>query len=152
MNHPCPRCSTANPDGARYCRQCGLPLLAGSAGFLGAGWVRHSSPLPAPEGFEPFESGADLYVRAEAAWGGAVLVGTEGLTVTVFNGGYALAQVTVRLRGEDEAGGAVFALEREITAWPRGAAVKLEVASWELPGPAAKLRASLVAAEFGPEK
>lgn len=151
MTPTCPRCSTANPDAARYCRQCGLALTAGPGGFLGAGRVGHSDPLEAPAGFQPLADAPDLFFQCESAWGGAVLLGTETLALKAFNAGYPLADVKLRVRGEDAGGGTVFAVEREIARWRRGKMITLEIASWELPAPAAKLVLALVTAEFGPD-
>jgi hypothetical protein len=151
MEAPCPRCYTANPEAARYCRRCGLLLVEGPSGPLGPGRVRHPQPLPTPDGFQPLADGADLLFRNQAAGGGTALSGTEGLTITIFNAGYPLTKVTVRIRGEDRAGGAVFAVERSIADLPRGKSADLEIASWELPEPAERVIVTLVSAEFGPD-
>lgn len=151
MDHPCPRCRTVNPDVARYCRHCGLPLLAAPGGFLGAGRTRHPEPLVPPNGYEPFENAPDLHFHWQAAWGGEVLLGTETLEVTAFNAGYGLEEIVVRIRGENEAGKMLVTVEREIEQWPRGGQVELEIPSWELPDPAKKLVLTLVSAEFGPD-
>jgi hypothetical protein len=151
MTHACPRCFAANPDVARYCRQCGLLLVAGTSGFLGAGQVAHPAPLEAPVGYERFENARDLFYHWEAAWGGQVLLGTETLGVTLFNAGYPLAEVVLRLEGENDAGGKVFEVRRELASWPRGEPIKLEIASWELPDRARRLRLTLVSAQFGPD-
>jgi hypothetical protein len=134
-----------NPEIARFCRHCGLPLVAGP---LGPGGLRHPEPLPAPEGYGPFENAPDLHFCWEATWGGPALLGTEGLTLTLFNAGYGLRAAQVRIRGLDEAGTAVFDCNRELARWPRGAQVKIELASWELSAPVQRLVAIFVAAEL----
>ena len=149
MEHVCPRCRTANPEVARFCRHCGLVLVAGSDGLLGAGRVRHPDPLPPPEEYEPFENAPNMYFHWEAAWGGKVLLGTETLAVTAFNAGYSLAEVTVRINGEGEAGSEVFTLEQELELWPRGERITLEIPSYDVSAPAKKLMVTLVSAEFG---
>jgi hypothetical protein len=151
MTETCPRCCTGNPPAAHFCRHCGLALVAGPQGFLGAGRLGHPQPLPAPEGFAPLGGAADLFFQWEAAWGGGVPLGTEALAIKLFNAGYPLAQVVLRIRGAADGGEMPLDVTREVAEWPRGQVLTLEIASWELPGPACGLSVGLVAAEFGPD-
>lgn len=146
----CPRCGAANPEVARYCRQCGLVLARGAAGLLGAGRVPHPQPLPPPAGFVPVAEAANLSFRWEAAGGGRPLLGTEPLSLRAFNGGYGLAQVALRIRACDGAGREVCTAAREVAEWPRGGEVELEIASYELRDRVQAVRLELVQAEFGP--
>ena len=148
MERACPRCGTDNPEVARFCRQCGLVLIRGADGLLGAGRLQHPEPLPVPDGYEPVQDAQDLYFHWEAAWGGEVLLGTETLALRMFNAGYPLAAVLLRVHGEDENGKVVFTAEKEIGSWPRGGEVTLEIASWEMPAPARKLVVALASADF----
>jgi hypothetical protein len=145
----CPRCSTVNPDVARFCRNCGLGLAVGPEGVLGAGRAPHLDPLPEPDGFTPIQQAANLYFRWEAAGGGVPLLGTESLALEVFNGGYDLAEVVLRVCGSDRAGEPLCAVEREIEEWPRGQRIGLEIPSYELPDRVHALYVALQSAEFG---
>lgn len=148
MTLRCPRCGMSNPEVASFCRNCGLPLGVEDGVVLGAGHVRHPQPLPPTEPAKPVEGAVDLHYRWQVAGGGTPLLGTEPLEVWVFNGGYSLAEVAVRIRGEDQAGRELFTTEREIERWLRGASVRLEIPSWELPDPVQTLRVELIQAEF----
>ncbi len=149
MPMECPRCSVWNPDVARFCRNCGLGLVVGPEGILGAGRAPHANPLACPAGFEPIRQAADMFFHWEATGGGAPLLGTEPLALTVFNGGYDLAQVVLHVCGTDRAGQPLFEIEREIEEWRRGGQVRLEIASYELPDRVHALNVVLIAAEFG---
>ncbi len=133
---------------AHFCAQCGLMLEVGAQGVRGAGRAPHRDALPAPEKYESIQQAANLHFRSEAAGGGAPLLGTEALMVTVFNGGYDLCEVVLRLRGQDAAGQELVAVEREINEWPRGESVELEIPSYELPDIVHALSVELVTAEF----
>ncbi|MCK4341960.1 MAG: hypothetical protein KAY37_09585 [Phycisphaerae bacterium] len=145
----CPRCKTSNVDAANYCCHCGLPLAEAAAGVVDAGRTPHPEPLKPPEGFEPIESAAQLYFHWEPAGGGTLLLGTETLGLSVYNGGYDLAEVALQVRGEDQNGKELFAVECEIEEWPRGRTEYHEIPSWELPDPVHALHVELVKAEFG---
>jgi hypothetical protein len=144
----CPRCATTSPEAARYCRQCGLPLIADDDGLRGAGRVPHPEPLSPPRDHWPIEHAQDLHFRWQAAGGGTPLLGTEALEVWVFNGGYDLVDVVLATRGEDAAGQTVFRVERELASWPRGETQRLEIPSWELADRVQGLRVALVRAAF----
>jgi hypothetical protein len=149
MPRKCPRCSRRNPDVARFCRHCGLGLEAGSAGMLGAGRAPIADPLPGPEGFQPVQDAANLYFRWEAVGGGAPLLGTESLALLLFNGGYDLAEVNLRVVGTGKTGRTLCAIERTIEEWRRGQQVQLEIPSYELPDRVQALYVELRSAEFG---
>jgi len=145
----CPRCRSWNPELARFCRNCGLALIAGAEGVLGAGRAPHPEPLTPPDGCQEIEAARDLYFRWHAVGGGVPLLGTEPLVVKVFNGGYDLRAVLLRISGTGSAGLVLLAAQREIEDWPRGATVALEIPSYELPDPVQTLTVELVQAEFG---
>jgi hypothetical protein len=147
----CPRCSTANPEVARFCGNCGLGLTLGPGGMLGAGQAPHPEPLPPPHEFLPIQWAANLYYYPEAAGGGPPLLGTEPLELSVFNAGYDLAQVVLRVSGTGEAGQPLFAVTRDLEEWRRGETARLEIPSYELPGPVATVIVEFVQAEFAQE-
>ena len=150
MNTSCPRCQTVLRPAARFCGRCGL-LLESVGTELVAGRIRHPNPLPPPESFQPCGEAADLYYRWESAWGGSMLLGTEGIAVFLFSGGYPLRQVVLRIEGADDQGRQLLAVQRTVDDLPRGRQIRLELASYELPAPVRSIGASLVSAEFGPE-
>jgi hypothetical protein len=152
MPMTCPRCSRRNPDVARFCRHCGLGLVAGLEGLLGAGRAPMADPLPAPAGFQPVQQAANLYLRWEAIGGGAPLLGTESLALLLFNGGYDLAEVDLRVVGTGKAGQTLCAIERTIEDWARGQQVQLEIPSYELPDRVQALYVELRNAEFGKQQ
>jgi hypothetical protein len=145
----CPRCRRRNPDVARFCRQCGLGLVAGPDGLLRAGRAPVSDQLPPPDGFQPVQQSANLYFRWEATGGGAPLLGTESLALLLFNGGYDLADVNLRVVGTGKTGQTLCTIERTIEEWPRGQQVQLEIPSYELPDRVQTLYVELCSAEFG---
>ncbi len=148
MELTCPRCLATNRSVARFCAHCGLVLESADGGPLAPGRIRHPEPLPAPEGFAPCADAVDLYFRCESAWGGARLLGTEGVSVILFNGGYPLGDVVLNVRGEDPTGRELFATEHPVGELPRGKEVTLEIPSYELPDPVHAVSIALVSAEF----
>lgn len=154
MSPICPRCATPTPAAARFCPQCGLRLEMGATGLLGAGRLRHPNPTAPAAGWEPVENAADLYYRWYPVGGGRPLLGTEPLEVRVFNGGYSLANATLRveLLGETGARPQSGVLQRELADCPRGEERAFEIASWELNDRVQELRVTLVQAEFGPDR
>ena len=148
----CPRCRTLNPDVARYCRHCGLLMESVAGAMLSAGRTRHPDPLAPTEAAVPVVGAAHLYYRWQPVGGGTPLLGTEPLVLTVFNGGYSLGEVVLRVRGEDRAGQPLFAIHREIETVLRGQSVDVEIPSYELPGPVQALHVELVSAEFGAQE
>ncbi len=151
MDLTCPRCLATNRPVARFCAHCGLMLESADGGPLVPGRIRHPDPLPVPEGFAPCADAVDLYFRCESAWGGARLLGTEGVSVILFNGGYPLSDVVLNVRGEDQNGRELFATEHPTGELPRGKDMMLEIPSYELPDPVHAVRLALVSAEFAPD-
>ena len=90
----------------------------------------------------------DLYFSYESAWGGQRLLGTEGVSVALFNGGYALVDVALKVSGEDKTGREVCVVDHVLKDLPRGRELDIEVPSYEFPGPVHTLRLSLMSAEF----
>ena len=153
----CPHCHTRNQATARFCGRCGQPL-GDAGGATGAsaeprpeasfGPARHPDPLSPPTGFEVCEEMPDLFYRWEAAWGGSMLIGTETLAVIVFNAGYPLEEVVLKIAGQDDEGREVFALDHELAELPRGKEVTIEVPSYELSAPAAGITVSLSSGRY----
>lgn len=145
----CPRCMTRNPAGARFCGRCGVkiderkPVKAKTPEP-----ARHPDGLPAPEGFRPVEGVADLYYTWKAAWGGSMLLGTETIGVVLFNGGYPLEEVVLKVCGTDPQAKPVFAVERTLDELPRGQEVTVEVPSYEVPAPASDLVVRLLSGRY----
>jgi len=117
-------------------------------GTLRAGTVRHPDPLSAPRGFAACAGAVQIYYRWESSLGGRPLLGTEGLRVWVFNSGYDLREVVFDVRGEGREGAEVFAHRYELAELPRGRPVPLEIPSYELEQPLARLWVRFVGAEF----
>ena len=113
------------------------------------GAVRHPDPLSAPEDFRACEEVPDLYYRWEAAWGGTMLVGTETIAVIVFNGGYPLEEVVLKIRGLGVDGEEIFSIEETVDELPRGKKVTIEVPSYELPAPASDIAVTLLSGSYG---
>ena len=145
----CAHCGTSNPDVASFCRNCGAGLETVTATAPVPGETPHPDPVPPPKGYTRINWAANLYYGWEAAGGGEPLLGTEPIALTVFNGGYDLAQVALGVRGEDKTGRRLLTLQREIERWPRGQAVRLDIASYEMPDPVYALYVELLKAEFG---
>ena len=148
----CPRCRTLNPDVAHYCRQCGLRLEVAGGAVAGAGRIRHPNPLVSAAATTAVAGEAHLHFGWQPVGGGAPLLSTEALELTVFNGGYDLANVVLRVRGDGDAGQPLFAITRDIEMLARGQAASLEIPSYELPGPLHTLHVELVSAEFGAQE
>ncbi len=151
MDRQCPRCKGPNLREAKFCSRCGFVLDPTGAASHNPARTGHPSPLPPPDGFTGCDQAADLHCRWESAWGGATLAGTESLALVLFNGGYALREVTLGVRGENGAGQEVLSSEQPVERLPRGEEVEIEIPSYALSGPAEKLTVSLVSAEFDPE-
>ena len=149
MNEHCPRCDATNTTEAKFCAHCGLSLT-GLHGKPVAGQTRHPDPLAVPDEYELILGAVDLYFRTESAWGGKRLSGTENIGVVVLNTGYPLCDVALKVRGEDEAGKELFAVERTADDLPRGEPVTIEVPSYEITAEPSRLVVSLVSAAFSP--
>ncbi len=149
MNEHCPRCDAETTPEAKFCARCGLSLT-GLHGKAVAGQTRHPSPLAVPDEYELIGGAVDLYFRTESAWGGKRLSGRESIGVVLLNTGYPLCGVTIKVRGEDQAGKELFAIERTADDLPRGEPVTVEVPSYEITAEPARLVVLLVSAAFSP--
>ena len=76
------------------------------------------------------------------------MLGTEGVSATLFNGGYPLEDVVLMVRGTDDCDREVFVVEHTVDQLPRGRELAIEIPSYEFPGPVHAIRLSLVSAEF----
>lgn len=143
----CPRCGNVNRGVARYCAQCGLALSAGESGSREAGRVARPDALAVPEGYARVERSADLYYRLESAWGGRRLLDTENIGLVVFNAGYPLRHVLLRVRS---GGGARGTYEGAYTAAvvPTGVPTLIEIPSWDMPTSVSNVTVELAGAEF----
>lgn len=145
----CPRCQRRNRSEARYCAGCGLSLAPGVDGTHRAGRTRHPEPLAAPEGFERVGGSADLYCMQSSAWGGGRVSPAENIALSVFNAGFALREVVLRLADAEGIDGG-WSETCEVGELPRGARVSVEVASWRMGEGVGRLRVSLESAEYSP--
>lgn len=150
MSKTCPRCRSTLLASARFCAQCGLRLSEDAGGLVGARALEHPHPLAPPAGFQPCPGAADLFYAWSPEWGGHMLLGTEPLNVLLFNAGYALADVAVRITGIDELGNGVMSKEHEVESLARGATATIEIPSYDLPDRIRKIEVELVRAAFGP--
>ena len=141
----CGECGAGNLPVAHFCSQCGQPL---DASPQTVGRVAHPSPAAVPPGFEKCERAADLYFRVGSAWGGSLLLGTENLGVSIFNGGYSLKHVELRVEGLDSSQRRVFEFRQKLTDLRRRAELSFEVPSYEISESPASVRVHLVSAEY----
>ncbi len=144
----CPRCEHENPPAASFCARCGLLLGAADSR---PGRIGHPRPATPPAGFEPVRGAADLYWRCESALGGQPLIGTEGLRIELFEGGYPLRDVRLQVRGYGTGGQVVLDRTVEVPQIGPGATVAVEVPSYELSDPLERVELSLIEAEFAEE-
>lgn len=151
METECPRCLCRNRDIARFCARCGLSLEIGVDGTRRAGRIRHPRPAVVPDGYLPVDGAADLHFRSESSLGGETLIETEGLSVVVFNAGYALREVELAVRGEGSGGKELFNVVHSVGELAQARGVSVEIPSYELPAPLRELKLALVSAEFGQE-
>lgn len=149
MNDHCPRCDAGTSPEGKFCAQCGLSLI-GIEGEPVAGQTRHPNPLAVPDEYQLIDDAVDLYFRFESAWGGKRLSGTENIGVVLLNTGYPLREVTLRVRGHDEAGQELFSVEQTADELPRGEPAQIEIASYEIPADLRRLDVTLVSAAFSP--
>lgn len=108
--------------------------------------MSHPQPLPPLSGFELCLDACDLYVQWRQGEGSAL--GVEPVTVDVFNAGYGLRSVALRLVGVDSAGRVLPGLEQTISELPRGATVRIEVPTYEISIEISRLIVSLAMAEW----
>ncbi len=145
MERACPQCGATGTGVARFCGQCGRPLESDPAMI---GRVRHPHPAAPPEGFRRCERAEDLYFRTESAWGGERLLGTEGLSLVLWNAGFGLIEVTFEIEGLSKAGDSVFLVQHAVAALPRRHETAVEIPSYEITRPAESLRVTLESAAY----
>ncbi|MCA9255528.1 MAG: zinc ribbon domain-containing protein, partial [Phycisphaerales bacterium] len=114
----CGECGAENLPVAHFCCQCGAPL---DSAPRSVGRARHPAPSAVPEGYHACDRAADLYYRIGSAWGGRRLLGTENLGISIFNAGYALEQLEVRVIGVNAVGRTVFDFPQKLASAPKGA-------------------------------
>lgn len=141
----CGECGASNVPVAHFCSQCGHPL---DASPQTVGRVAHPSPTAVPEGYRKCGLAADLYYRIGSAWGGSRLLGTENLGISIFNGGYSLKEVELKVQGLDSSGDALFEFRQKLTELPRRAEMSFEVPSYEINEPPADIQVDLVSAAY----
>lgn len=144
----CSNCQTRNQPAARYCRRCGQGFEEAAREPAASAPARHPTPLKPGPGFQPVEGMTDLYFEWHAAWGGAMLLGTETIAVVLFNGGYSLEEAVLRVRGFDTAKKCVFGLDIPVERLPRGKNVTIEIPSYEVSQPASALGVTLKSGRF----
>jgi hypothetical protein len=132
---------------ARFCGACGLALPP-ELECGDAGRVSDPRALPVPSGFTPCVESADLFYRWESAWGDQPMLGTEPLAIQIFNRGYDLAAIQLRLRVFDQSDACMLEVERPIDQLKRGMTTTVEVHSYELARPAVRVEACLISADF----
>lgn len=142
----CGECGADNVPVAHFCSQCGYPL---DASPRTVGRVSHPSPAVVPEGYRKCGLAADLYYRVGSVWGGSRLLGTENLGISIFNAGYGLADVELRVEGLSRHGDPVFDFRQKLSTLPRRAEVSFEVPSYEITEPPAEVRVDLASAAYG---
>lgn len=145
MDRTCPDCGARNLAVAQFCARCGSAIAVGPATV---GRAPHPSPAPVPEGYRRCGQATDLYYRVGSAWGGERLLGTENIGIYLFNAGYPLQEVRLRVDGLDAGGKAVFSVEPAVERLPPGEVVWIEIPSYEIAEPAEELRVTLVSAEY----
>lgn len=141
----CGECGAGNLPVAHFCSQCGQPL---DASPQTVGRIRHPSPAAIPAGFEKCQLAADLYFRVGSAWGGTRLLGTENLGISIFNAGYSLKHVELRVEGLDRQGRRVFDFLQKLSESPRRAEMSFEVPSYEISEAPDRVVVHLVSAEY----
>ncbi|TWT40379.1 hypothetical protein RAS1_40870 [Phycisphaerae bacterium RAS1] len=146
----CPRCRADNVDVAQFCARCGLSLQTEGGGPPGPGRVRHPQPLAAPEGAIRCRFACDLYFTFGSSWGGPLVLGCETIGLRLFNAGYDLTDVSVRIDALGDKGEAVISTTREIGLLPRGGEAVLELPSYDLSEPVREVTVALTGAKYPP--
>lgn len=78
-----------------------------------------------------------------------MLSGTETVAVFLFNGGYPLEDLVVKIHGLGSDRHEVFVIHREIGELARGRTVSFEIPSYELPAPACDLAVTVISGKYG---
>lgn len=141
----CGECGAGNLPVAHFCSQCGRPL---DASPQTVGRVAHPAPSAVPDGYRKCDMAADLYFSVGSAWGGTRLLGTENLGVSIFNAGYSLKNVELRVEGRDGLGHCVCEFCHKLADAPRRAELSFEVPSYEISDAPAVVTVTLVSAEY----
>ncbi|MCB9852615.1 MAG: zinc ribbon domain-containing protein [Phycisphaerales bacterium] len=141
----CGECGANNVPVAHFCSQCGQPL---DASPRTVGRTPHPVPANVPEGYRKCDRAADLHFKVGSAWGGTRLLGTENLGITVFNAGYGLEQVEIRVTGQNSEGRDVFEFRQVLASVPRRAELSFEVPSYEISEPPSDVRVELISAVY----
>ncbi|MBI5763551.1 MAG: zinc ribbon domain-containing protein [Planctomycetes bacterium] len=142
---PCSGCGRLNRGTARYCATCGTALALIGLPQGRPGRTPHPHPLPSPAGFEACLDACDLHVQWRQGEGSAL--GVEPVTVDVFNAGYDLRSVSLRMVGVDSTGRMLRGVEQTIVELPRGATLRIEVPTYEVSEEISRLIVSLASAE-----
>ena len=145
MQRNCANCGAQGPEPAKYCGQCGHPLGDNPAT---GGRAAHPTPVPPPDGFEQCPDAPSLFVKTESSYGGQRLLGTEGINLHVWNAGYSLVDVRLRVEGIDETARAFKWTADAIKRIPRGQAVTVEVPSWVFENPVEQISIKLESADY----
>lgn len=143
---PCPACGRRNRSAARFCATCGVTLAMVGTPSGTPGRTPHPQPLPPLSEFVPCLDACDLYVKWRQGEGSAL--GVEPVTVDVFNAGYELRSVALRLVGVDSEGRMLPGVEQMISDLPRGATVRIEIPTYEVSVEISRLIVSLALAEW----
>lgn len=115
-----------------------------------AGRIRHPKRLAAPDGYQRCEHTEDLHYHWQSAWGdNASFLGNEPIAVRLFNGGYTLETVELRVQGTDADGETVFDIVVPLSELPRGKEVNIEVPTYEVTRSPTSVTVTLASAEFG---
>lgn len=145
MNN-CPRCHRVNVDSASYCGRCGFDLRRGAG--LAPGVAPCAQPANVPAGYRAVEKAAQLYFFTSASHGGPRLLDTEGVRVSLFNAGYGLCEVALRVSGVGRDGIEQFAYEEQIASLPQGETISFEAPSHRFDNPLDELRLELLSAQY----
>ncbi len=76
------------------------------------------------------------------------MIGTEPLGLSLYNGGFTLRSVVLKITGTDAAGRSAVNVEKTIEELPRGVRVTIEVPSYDISEPLRDVRVALVSAEY----
>jgi len=118
------------------------------SGIEKPGRIPRPDPAEVPAGMTPCEDAAQLYYAWESSSGGERLSAAEAISVTVFNAGYALRDLELRVRGLGRDNSIVFDKCEEVAEIGHGMRAEFEVASYLIAEPMRVLKVALVSAGF----
>jgi hypothetical protein len=144
----CPACSRSNRAAARFCGACGAPLARAGIPTGVPGRTDHPQALSPPPGFEPCLDCRGLYQSWRHGQDAGPALGAEAITIDLFNAGYDLRDAELKITGLSSTGSKLCSICRQVSELPRGATVRLELPSYELPDEVARLNVSLAGAEW----